>query len=62
MKDIDTVIVDPNVMTSCGLLIDRKPCPLPPWHTSGPHHIEDDPGYYPGRTITPATMLAPVTA
>ena len=45
MKDIDTAITGPNVMTSCGLLITGKPCPLPPWHAGPPIHIEDDPDY-----------------
>jgi len=39
---------DPNVMTSCALLIDGKPCPLPPWHAGAPTHSED---------LTPGTIF-----
>lgn len=48
MKDTTTAIVGPNVMTSCGLLIDGTPCTGTPWHAGLPIHIED---------LTPGTIF-----
>lgn len=48
MKDTDRPITGPNVMTSCGLLIDGKPCAGTPWHAGAPIHIED---------LTPGTIF-----
>jgi len=48
MTSTDRPITGPNVMTSCGLLIDGKPCTGTPWHAGLPIHVED---------LTPGTIF-----